>query len=229
VTEGLPPFALANAVTSFATLLAGVFTLVMALMTGRHSRSWLFAYLCIFITGIPTLGFHGFGEVPVASEAWRVSDTGSNLLLAWALQVAVLGDFYSPRFRLRVALVSGVVNLAAILWMIYEGFQGSRIYSLPLGEFGGFHVGETVLIVDSWIVVGLLYSGRKAIPRCAMPLLHLTAVTFLVGLGLASASNEQIGALVISYHALWHIIGAFGFVALWVFNDIRFSPPSAPG
>jgi hypothetical protein len=126
VTEALPPFALANAVTSFATLLAGVFTFAMALMTGHHTGAWLFAYACIFITGIPTIGFHGLGEVPVVSHAWRVSDTGSNLLLAWALQVAVLGDFYSSRVQRRFALASGLVNLAAIGWMIYEASLESR-------------------------------------------------------------------------------------------------------
>jgi hypothetical protein len=112
--------------------------------------------------------------------------------------------------------------------MIYESFLGSRIYAIPLGEFGGFDIGETVLIADSVIVVGLLYSGRKAAPRRAMPFLHLAAVTFLVGLGLASASNQQIGDTFLAYHALWHIVGAFGFVALWAFNEVRFSSPSAP-
>jgi hypothetical protein len=56
-----------------------------------------------------------------------------------------------------------------------------------------------------------------------MPFLHLSAISFLVGLGLASASNQQIGGSFLAYHALWHIVGAFGFVALWAFNEVRFS------
>jgi hypothetical protein len=219
--DPLPPFALANAVTGFSTLLAGLFTFVMGLTTGHHRRAWLFAYACIFITGVPTIGFHGLGEVPEVSHLWRVSDTGTNLLLAWALQVAVLGDFYSARFQRRFAVTSALVNLAGVAWMVYESFQVARIYAIPLGEHGGFHIGETLLIVDSWIVVGLLYSGRQSIPRRAMPLLHLTALTFLVGLGLASAANTQVRAPFFAYHALWHIVGGFGFVALWAFNEIR--------
>lgn len=40
------------------------------------------------------------------------------------------------------------------------------------------------------------------------------------------ARREQIRAA--AMHALWHLVGPFGFVALWAFNHVRFAPP-APG
>jgi hypothetical protein len=49
------------------------------------------------------------------------------------------------------------------------------------------------------------------------------------GSGFASAKNPQVGAVgseeVLAYHALWHLIGAFGFLALFVFNQLRFANP----
>ena len=42
---------------------------------------------------------------------------------------------------------------------------------------------------------------------------------------LASASNQTVHARIFSYHALWHVVGAFGFVLLWGFNQARFVAP----
>ncbi len=232
--QALPGWAMANSVTAFATLGAGVYTLILwAIVPGQPLR-WAHAYLWIFLTGIPTLGLHGYGE-PFAGPShpyWAVADTGSNLVLAWALQVAVLGDFFSRTVQWRFALASGLVNLAGIANMVRERFFADEItYLVPLGEFGGFRTGETMLILDSILVVGLLYASRGSIPRDAKPLLNLTAVSFLVGLGLATASNDQIGMLLgtptLAYHALWHLVGAFGFMVFFLFNHVRFNPPQA--
>jgi hypothetical protein len=96
--RALPAWAMANTITSFATIFAGVFTVTLwASLRGQPLR-WGHAYLWIFLTGIPTLGPHGYGE-PFRAPShpyWSVADTGSNLILAWALQVAVLGDFSPP-------------------------------------------------------------------------------------------------------------------------------------
>ena len=39
---------------------------------------------------------------------------------------------------------------------------------------------------------------------------------------LATATHQQVAGTVLAYHALWHIVGGFGFVVLLVFNHVRF-------
>ena len=216
----LSPPDLANAVTSFCTIGAGLTTLLLCRYVSAQPDRWLTAYLCLFITGIPTLGWHGWG-----SEPWRVADVGTNLLLAYALQLAVLGDFYGRGFRQRFALVSGVINAAAVLWMATEGVRGGPGMAIDLGEFGGFQVGETVLIADSIAVVWLMAAQRHRIPAPAIPLLRLVIGCFVVGLLLASASGDTVHGRIGSYHALWHVLGSFGFLFFWAFNHVRTQHP----
>jgi hypothetical protein len=220
VTESaLSPPDLANAVTSFCTLGAGLATLTLArLVPPTQPWRWQRAYLWIFLTGIPTLGWHGWPH-----EIWRVFDTGTNLILAYTIQLAVLGDYYSPSTLRRVGIASGVLNAAGVLWMAMEGATGILPLPIDLGSFGGFNVGEVVLILDALLVTGLLYAKRGEIPDRARPLLRIVTALFVLGLGLASAAGTTLHAKVLSYHALWHIVGAFGFVFLWAFNHVRLS------
>ena len=81
VQNDLPPWDLANTVTGFCTLGAGVVTLILTRLVAPQPARWRFVYLCLVVTGLPTIGFHGFG-----GGLLRVSDTGTNLLLAWAMQ-----------------------------------------------------------------------------------------------------------------------------------------------
>lgn len=37
---------------------------------------------------------------------------------------------------------------------------------------------------------------------------------------LASADGTKVDLRVVSHHALWHIVSAFGFVLFWAFNDL---------
>jgi hypothetical protein len=214
----LSPPDLANTVTSFCTILAGVVTWLFCRFVASQPARWVLVYVCIFVTGLPTFGWHGFG-----GEIMRVLDIGSNLLLAWALQLAVLGDFYAPAVRRRVGGLSGVVNLLAVTQMIGEGLRGGARDAVSFGAFGGFYAGELVLIADAFLVTGLLYARRKAVPAAARPLLHVVTGTFLVGLGLATAAGTTVHFGWVSYHALWHVVGAFGFVVFWAFNHVRFN------
>jgi len=234
LAQTLPHWAMANAITSFATLLAGVFTLALWGLLRDQPIRWAHAYLWIFLTGIPTLGLHGYGE-PFGAPShpyWSVADTGSNLLLAWAIQLAVLGDYWRER-RWRVAAASLGVNLLAIGNMVRERFFAEEIhYLIPLGDFGGFRTGEVMLIADSLFVVALLTAARTRMPRRARPLLGFVALSFLCGLALATASNQQVGLLfgvpTLAYHALWHLVGSFGFLAFFVLNHVRFSEATEP-
>lgn len=214
----LGPPDLANAVTSFCTIGAGLTTLLLCRYVGAQPDRWLAAYLCLFLTGIPTLGWHGWG-----GEAWRIADVGTNLLLVYVIQLAVLGDFYKHRFRRRFASISGGLNLAAVLWMIAEGFRGGPAEAIDFGEFGGFQVGEAVLILDAIAVVALIALRRERIPTAARPLLRLVVTCFVAGLLLASAAGDTIHGRIGSYHALWHVLSAFGFIFFWAFNHVRFS------
>jgi len=216
VTSLSPPD-LANTVTSFCTILAGVVTLLFCRLVAPQPRRWVVVYGCIFLTGLPTFGWHGFG-----GELMRVLDIGSNLLLGWALQLAVLGDFYAPTTQWRIGWSSGVVNLLAVAQMIGEALSGGGRDAISFGSFGGFYAGELVLIADAFLVTGLLYVRRHEVPQAARPLLHAVTATFLVGLGLATAAGTTVHWRWVSYHALWHVVGAFGFVVFWAFNHVRF-------
>ena len=57
---------------------------------------------------------------------WRKRIGTTNLLLAWLLQVAVLGDYYAPTAQRRVAVVAGAANLAYVLWRIAVGMEWTR-------------------------------------------------------------------------------------------------------
>jgi hypothetical protein len=215
--EALAAPDLANTVTGFCTILSGVVALLFCATIRPQPRRWVFAYACLVFTGIPTVLLHGWG-----GSFFRVWDTGSNLLLAWAIQLAALGDFYSKATRWRVAVASAAVNLLAITGMIREEMVGVKTYAIDLGSFGGFHPGETVLILDALLATGLIAAQRARIPLRARPLLRLVVASFLIGVGLASASNQTLHGRIWSYHALWHVVGAFGFVLFWGFNHVRF-------
>jgi hypothetical protein len=227
--QALPAWAMANAVTAFATILAGVFSVAFWWLLRDQPWRWLHAYLWIFVTGIPTLGLHGYGEPFRAASHpfWSVADTGTNLLLAWAIQWAVLGDFWPKQTQWRIGLASLALNLAGIANMVRERFFASEIHHLiPLGEFGGFRTGEVLLIADSLLVTALLFSVRRRLPAPARPLLGLVALTFVCGLALATAANHQVGVLfgvpVLAYHALWHLVSGYGFLVFHLFNHVRF-------
>lgn len=219
----LPAPDLANAVTSFCTIGAGLTTLALGrLVAPRHPPRWTFVWLCLFVTGLPTLGWHGWGVVAGPSgDAWRVADVATNLLLAWAIQLAVAGDFHGSRFRNRLAIASGAVNLLAIAGLVREAVTGVKVLAIPLGAFGGFYPGEAVLILDAILATALFYRARARIAPAAKPLLHAVTGLFLLGLGLATADGSVVIGRVGSLHALWHVVGGFGFVFLWAFVHVR--------
>ena len=207
---------LANSVTSFATLGAGVITLLLCWLGRPQPPRWVVAYALIVVTGIPTLGWHA-----TLDPSWRWADTGSNLLLAFGIQVAVLFDYFDAPLRRRVLAASGTLNALGIAWMGAETALGRVPFPVRFGEHGGFNVGELVLVADALVVTALLFGARPRIPERARGLLTAILVTFLLGVALASADGSKVDLRVISHHALWHIVSAFGFVLFWAFNDLR--------
>jgi hypothetical protein len=223
----LPAYGLANTVTGFATLFSGALALAFCRFVAPQPPRWRFAYWTIVVTGVFTVTLHGFGEtVPGFGSRWfwAFLDTGSNIVVAWALALGVLGDYYGPAFRRRVGALLTLAMLAGVAWHLADLLPGAeRAYLIPLGAWGGFYPGESFLIAFAWLVVGLFWARRERIPPRARPLLGLVVAIFLAGMLLATASNERVVYPFFALHALWHVVGAFGFVALWAMNHVRFS------
>lgn len=226
--DDLPGFGLANTVTGFATLFAGVTCLGLARMIHRHPPRWQFVYWTILVTGVFTVTLHGFGETnPIFLPRWfwAFLDTGSNIVVAWAVGMGVLGDYYVNARRGRIALT--VAMVVGVTWHFIDRMPGTeRSYLVPLGEWGGFYPGESCLIALSWTTVGLFVARRAQIPHAARPLLWTVCGLFFFGMLLATASNDQVVWPFIAVHALWHVVGAFAFVFLWGFNHVRFATPA---
>jgi hypothetical protein len=224
--DTLPNYGLANTATGFCPLFAGISCLVYTWFLHKQPPRWMFAYWMVVITGVFTVTLHGFGETNQVWGPrwfWAFLDTGSNIVVTWAFSLGVIGDYYSKatkRWAWPAATVAMVVGCA---WHFYDRMPSTeRFYVIPLGDWGGFYPGETWLIGFSFLVTGLFVAKRKQIPREAIGLLIIVVVTFLVGLGLATASNDKIIWPYFSLHAIWHVVASFGFVTLWAFNHVRF-------
>lgn len=226
----LPAFGLANTITGFATLFAGCTCLALSRLVAPHPGRWRFAYWTIVVTGVFTITLHGFGETVSGFGPrwfWAFLDTGSNIVVAWALALAVLGDYYPPARQRWARPLLTLAMAVGVAWHFYDRLPSTdRSYLIPLGAWGGFYPGESWLIALSLTVTGLFYARRAAIPAQARPLLALVVVIFLCGLLLATARNDQIVSPFFAMHALWHLVGAFGFVVLWAFNHVRFAVAS---
>jgi len=224
ISEPISAWELANAVSGFAVIFSGGLALLFCWLMGRQPTRWQVVYAAVVLTGLPTVWYHGFGEQFIP----RVADIGTNLLLGWLLQVAALWDDAkksNPRVRWGWAILSGVVNLIGISWIYLAGQNSGRSIFI-FGTFGGFSVGETLLIIDSILATGLLFAQQAQIPPRARPLLYAQTAIFLCGALLASASNSQVMYRIVAFHALWHLTAAFGFMALWAFNHTRFAANS---
>lgn len=208
---------LANAVSAFGTVLAGLLPLALSRALPGQPARWIFVYACILLTGIPTVWYHGFGETRWAGLA----DISTNLLLAWAIQFAALGDGWPARFRNAARLVSGACNGLMITAIVVLG-PAMKFNFVPLGSFGGFTPGETLLILDCIFAVVLISAKSQYFSPGSRRVLPITVAFFLAGLLLATGSNTRVDFRILSWHAFWHIAGAFGFLSLWVYNQSRF-------
>lgn len=204
---------LANAVTGFATILSGVVAVSLTALVAPQPLRWRLAYWSIIVTGIPTVWYHGFGELFWA----RVADIGTNFLVGCLMIGAVVGDYYANR-RLWILGPIVTLNLLTLYDMIATGGSASQVVSAGAR---GFTIRQATLVLDGLLATGLLYLKYRSIPPRARVILHVQSGCFLLGAWLASANTHRVDG-VIAYHALWHIVGAFGFVFFWAFNHVRF-------
>ncbi len=213
---------IANAVTGFATVLAGLVPLALCLVTRMHPPRWMFVYLCIFITGVPTVGFHAFEQ----SAAWASWDVGTNILLAYSMQLAACYDFRGPEFRRWFIPTMTVLNACAWVYLALRGAgYTEKFYLISIGDNVHFTISEIVLITNSWVVAFFFFRHWRDLPRHSRPLIAMVIFMFFIGMLLASASNGTISYRVVAWHALWHIWGAFALLTLWLFNFVRFHVP----
>lgn len=216
------PAQLANAVTGLATCMAGIMPMLYCWLVRPQPRRWHFAYFCMLLTGIPTVWLHAYEGNRIASA----TDTGSNIFLAWAIQVAIAGDFFRGRTRNVFVTATTVAMVAAVGFLFYEAlYLPVKVKIIDLGPYGYFHIGQTLLIINGWLATGLFFANLRKIPQEARRLLLLVFVMFFVGMILASAGNVRLTNRVFAWHATWHLLGAFALLTLWVFNDVRFYEP----
>jgi len=210
---------LANIVTSYCTCLGGIIPLLFTALTRSQPRRWVLVYGCILLTGIPTVWMHSVEGNHLAS----FFDVGTNITLAWALIVGVAGDFLLPESRRKLLLIVTPVNLLVLLWLFLEISLVPKRPIISFGEFGQFYAGEVALIVNAWVVALVFLRNAAKLPRDARPLLYATVALFFIGMVLASASNREITWRILPWHAAWHVVGMFGFITMWLFNDVRFN------
>jgi hypothetical protein len=222
--DALPNYGLANTVTGFCTLLAGVTCLGLCRLVRRQPRHWVAVYWLVVVTGVFTVTLHGFGETASGYGPrwfWACLDTGSNIVVAWGLAWVALTDYWDEPQRRRGHIAVTVAMLLGVTWHFYDRLPSTeRSYLVPLGDWGGFYAGESCLIALSFTTLFLFTARRHEIPERARPILVLVASIFLFGMGLATASSDRIVTPFFSVHALWHVVGAVGFVFLWAFNHV---------
>ena len=227
--DQLPGYGLANTATAFATLFGGVFPLLFCFLMHRQPLRWVFVYAMIVVTGVFTVTLHGFGQTnPIWGERWFWSflDTGSNIVVTWAVALAVLGDYYSTKTRRWAVPLATLALIVGVAWHYYDRLPSTgRIYVIPLGAWGGFCPGEFFLIMFAWINVALFAAKRCRIPKAARPMLLLVVCVFAIGMLFATASDDGIVYPFFAVHAIWHVIAAFSFLSLWAFNHCRFTAP----
>lgn len=210
---------IANVVTSFATLGSGLVVTLFWWFDGKQPLRWLFFYLTIIITAIPTIIHHMYPT----QQFWTSVDVMSNILLIWALEIALAGDFFSKVFYKKFVSVMTLINMLVILKLGYEIFSPPANLFLPLGEKSGFTFGETALILNAVLSVGIMAYYSKTCTQKQKSVLKVIVAIFILGLILATGSDDFIKPTFIGWHSLWHITGAFGFIVFWFFNHLRFS------
>lgn len=209
---------LANTVTGFATALSGLTALILCGTLGRQPGRWLGAYAMMFVTGVFTVTYHGLGE----THGWKVLDNGTNLLLVASIHHAILGDFASPQTRIWGRALTWALNLSVVALMTLVPSTTEVQETVTFGAWGGYMVGEIVLIADAVAALLLFVRYRAEIPARAGVLLRACAAAFAVGAALSTAGNDVVVARLYPLHALWHLVSAFGFLLLWAANHHRF-------
>lgn len=210
-------FELANTVTGLCTTMTGVVTLMLTAASHPQPARWWLVYWMWLVTGVFTVAYHGLGE----GHTLKVLDNGTNLLLLTTIHNAILGDFAGPRLRRIGAGASAVINGLCVTLMAAVPSTTEVANGVNFGAWGGYMVGELLLITDAVVAVGLFWSFRARLPPRSAAFLGPCIGFFALGAALSTGGNDLILWRLLPVHAAWHIVGAFGFLFLWVWNDHR--------
>lgn len=210
---------ISNVVTSFATLWSGIIVTLFWWYDGKQPLRWLFFYLTIIITAIPTIIHHMYPT----QQFWTSIDIMTNILLVWTLELALIGDFLKEMSYKKSVSVLSIINLLIVVKLGYEIFSPPKGVFLPLGEKGGFTFGEVTLILNAILCVTIMSYYSTTLTKKQKSILKVLVAMFLLGLALATGSDDYVKPTFIGWHSLWHVTGAFGFVVFWFFNHLRFS------
>src|SRR5690606_13238834 len=140
--------------------------LLLCYLVQRQSKAWHFTYWMIVVTGVFTVTLHGFGETVAGFGPrwfWGFLDTGSNIVVTWAVSLAIVDDFYSRDAVTgkRAQLLLTLFMLIGVSWHFYDQYPAiERFMLIPLGNWGGFYPGETCLIAFALLNVILFFNRR---------------------------------------------------------------------
>ena len=146
----------------------------------------------MLFTGLPTIWHHSIE----ASHLATFCDVATNILLVWAIQLAVAFDFMQGKSRKNLIIATSIFNGIVWIWLFAEMVLASDFNLITFGSFGHFQPGEVALILNAWGVVGLFVLHLKRIPKPARPALLATFLIFFCGMVLATAKGSQISAYI---------------------------------
>ncbi len=218
MSDYLHPAHVANVVTSFALLWSGLIITFFGFIEGTQPLRWLFFYISVIITAILTIVHHIIPQ----DETWTSLDIASNILVVFSIQFALAGDYFSQRFFKIFSIVLGVVNLILVVYLLCLLFLSLPNVYFSLGKGKGFTLGEFALILNAVVTVMILGSSYRRLTFRERIVLLVILVTFLLGLFLATGSDEYIFPKYMGWHSMWHLTGSFGFILFWYFNHLRF-------
>jgi hypothetical protein len=204
---------------------AGFGTLAMARLTRSQPAHWMRAYAAAALVGVTTVGLHALGEPAggLRLRVWSFADTAANLLLALAVVLAALRDFGAPAAQRRNFVVALALNAFAIGHVFTEKFLGGSASGFTFASFGALSASQLALVADYAAVIALMTRARASLPERSRRLLPLLGLLALLGLALAIPDGEQMFAGIFAWHAVWHLVGAFLLLLLWIVNELRFA------
>lgn len=205
-----------NAVSSYALILSGLLALLLCWMLAPQPYHWQAVYAGLAVAGVIKAWYHGTGETG-ASIFFAGMAT---LWMLWLIQWAVLKDFYSERTGGLIASASAlVIVLLGLVWVsLGAGYRSLFVWP-------GMHIGQVVLALNVLLTFGLYYAAQSRIVLRARQVLYLVAALLGIGALFSIPDHREIGYSIVAYHAIWHLLVAFAFIALWASNHIRLHEP----
>ncbi len=207
----------ANVISSYVIIFAGLMNFVLSILLKAGSWKWKLCYFLMIFAGITTWLHHAYDGI----FAFWFADIVTSIFVIWAAQFSLRGDLYINQKKVRnISLISDFVILFALVIM---GILGFKLFAevVSYHGFGWYEIGEALVVFSSLVTLWLLYFKYNYVPRKAKIILNLFTIILFLGFVF-----EVIGSVWFSngayLHSLWHIMAAFSFFLLWLFNHARY-------